>query len=457
MDDQFKNAFNNKLVESQFDMMVEDYKSKSIEELAQEINVEFMSMSFMAMLSHGEEASNLIQIIVRASIYMACLGKISETKKKSIISVWPESFAEAVKQNEAVFFGDETDITIELVEQILETNLVSSDSFFKMMIINAVAGGEINEETISKIKELYIKQNSSSSLFDSLINSGMLHIGGDVSSMSKTSKGPANKLWDTIKLSDGTLEITGYKGKDTSIVIPTEIGGIAVTTIGYQCFSPEKDKIRSTRKEIYSNLKKITISAGIKEIRDNAFELCENLEEIEFNEGLIKIGSKILNCCDKIKSVIIPETVEFVGEDAFCCGALETLKMPTSPVKTMSVLSSYNNMTEPVYSGDMTKLYTYPKKSKTKEFIVPNGVKYITDGIFADAGRSGTLDTVKIPEGVEYIGNFTFDGVKNIYLPNSIKELDFCVFGFSGNSTIHTKNPYVINYAKENNIKVIKE
>lgn len=49
-----------------------------------------------------------------------------------------------------------------------------------------------------------------------------------------------NNIWEEYryrKLEDGTLEITGYKGNDTELVIPAEINGKRVTSIGCYTFS----------------------------------------------------------------------------------------------------------------------------------------------------------------------------------------------------------------------------
>jgi hypothetical protein len=107
----------------------------------------------------------------------------------------------------------------------------------------------------------------------------------------------------------------------------------------------------------------------------------------------------------------------------------------------------------------MSKLYFYPRVSKVKEYTIPDGVKIISDGAFNGLSGCEGLEVVRVPEGVEYIGNFTFPGtLKKVYLPNSIREMDFAAFGYDESKpTLCTKNPYVIEYANENGIKVIKE
>ena len=86
-------------------------------------------------------------------------------------------------------------------------------------------------------------------------------------------------------------------------------------------------------------------------------------------------------------------------------------------------------------------------------------MKIISDGAFNGLSGCEGLEIVHVPEGVEYLGNFTFPGtLKKVYLPDSIRELDFAAFGYDEEKpTIYTKNPYVIEYAKENNINVVEK
>lgn len=55
---------------------------------------------------------------------------------------------------------------------------------------------------------------------------------------------------------------------------------------------------------------------GVTEIGDEAFGYCE-LKEISFPEGLIKIGERSFKECYNLSELIIPSSVETIGEDAF--------------------------------------------------------------------------------------------------------------------------------------------
>ena len=221
--------------------------------------------------------------------------------------------------------------------------MLCGDALYEILFAIAYAGEPADQTVIDKIKDLYISNNSENML-DMILNSGLV-VPDDASAMrkfkgEKPKPGPKDANWSTHVLSDGTLEITGYKGKDTVIVIPSEISGHKVSSLGGHCLSPCKERLKKEQKLVYGKIKKIVVSAGIKSIDGYAFECCENLVEIELNDGLESIGTRAFNGCDKLKEIVVPDTVTFIGEDAFCCGALEKLQMPTAPVRCLGMISS---------------------------------------------------------------------------------------------------------------------
>ena len=71
--------------------------------------------------------------------------------------------------------------------------------------------------------------------------------------------------WEYTVLEDGTAELAGYKGKDAEIVIPGEMDGKSVTSIGRSAF------------EWCSSLTSITIPDSVTSIGEYAFYGCMSL------------------------------------------------------------------------------------------------------------------------------------------------------------------------------------
>ena len=88
------------------------------------------------------------------------------------------------------------------------------------------------------------------------------------------------------------IEITGYEGTVTNLVIPETIDGIRVESIGSHAFSAREDivsveipqTVRILRSYVFHNsrnLKKISIYDSLDDYYDGVVRQCDNLEEVE--------------------------------------------------------------------------------------------------------------------------------------------------------------------------------
>lgn len=95
--------------------------------------------------------------------------------------------------------------------------------------------------------------------------------------------------WSASFRDDGTLKIYKYNGNALDVIIPyvLKMRGryYKVSEVGYYAFANNK------------NIKKVTISGGIKEIDERAFNRCTNLENVDLTEAV---------------------NLETIGESAFC-------------------------------------------------------------------------------------------------------------------------------------------
>ena len=152
-------------------------------------------------------------------------------------------------------------------------------------------------------------------------------------------------------LEDGTVEIVKYMDDEAKEVeIPSEIDGVAVTSIGGSAFDSCYNLVRITLPnslkliklsafdvcgiesivipdsvediEAYAfadcdNLKSVTLSKNLKNINDSTFNGCSNLDNIVIPDGVKSIGERAFSYCTHLKSVTIPKSVTEIGEDAF--------------------------------------------------------------------------------------------------------------------------------------------
>ena len=87
------------------------------------------------------------------------------------------------------------------------------------------------------------------------------------------------------KTNGETAEITGYRGKDTEIAVPTVAGGCPVTCIGKKAFLSNK------------LLKEISLPESVVRIDDWAFAYCAKLARVILPYHRMEIGQGIFRDC----------------------------------------------------------------------------------------------------------------------------------------------------------------
>ena len=172
-----------------------------------------------------------------------------------------------------------------------------------------------------------------------------------------TTKPSTDKYADwEFKENETGVSITGYKGNDTDIVIPSEINGKRVTSIGVWAFKG------------CSSLTSVVIPESVIEIENSAFYGCYiqkekfinnsalNAEEAnywgatlydEITNGLYIRNNTVIGIIDKeVTEVVIPEGVTDIGSGAFnYCGNLISITIPES------VTGPMDDDVPPIYIG----------------------------------------------------------------------------------------------------------
>ncbi len=114
----------------------------------------------------------------------------------------------------------------------------------------------------------------------------------------------------------GEISITEYLGTETDIVIPKKIDGYTVAAISDNAFKNQ-------------NIKSVIMPDTIEEIGESAFEGCEKLESIVIPDSVEKIGGAAFRGCINLTSIVIPQKVEIIGTRTFMeCENLESVILP---------------------------------------------------------------------------------------------------------------------------------
>lgn len=218
---------------------------------------------------------------------------------------------------------------------------------------------------------------------------------------------------------DGEMVLTQYYGHDRVVHVPEMEKGKKITAIGTYAF----------RKAL--EVEEVTLPDTILEIQTDAFYQCENLKRVKLGNQVKKIGM----CAffqTSLEECNLPDSLEEMGQGALSCN-LRGIVIPSK----VTVLHTN------VFSG-----------IRAKELTIPGTVKRIEESAIS---CSENLLTVKIEEGVEYIGATAFEKaqvLETIMVPMSVTQIEDNAFGeIKSDITIVTPaGSYAEQFAKEKGI-----
>ena len=165
---------------------------------------------------------------------------------------------------------------------------------------------------------------------------------------------------------------------------------------------------------------------------NNAYTISDCLIEVlTGTEGdyVISSGTRLLADlsfygCNKITSITIPDSLEYIGKEAFKnCHALSAFYVS----EDNKYFSTDENGV--LYNKDKTEIIMYPPANGAESFTVPSGVTELSD-----ISLGVLLKIVVLPEGVTSISDMVFEGCT-----------DITIRGIAGS--------YAETFAAENNIK----
>ena len=213
-------------------------------------------------------------------------------------------------------------------------------------------------------------------------------------------------------LPDETIEIIGYNGSESKVVIPDKIDGKKVTGIGDYAF------------ESCTNLTSITIPDSVTNIGEYAFQSCSNLTSITIPDSVTNIGQRAFLFCKSIKYITIPESVQDIGEYAFYgCKSLEKINAAAGNENYVSV----NGI---LFSKDKTKIVCYPANKNDISYSIPSSVKVVGSGAFRDCSH---LKSITIPNSVTTMEHHAFSNctsLTSISIPDGIKTIEMGTFDY---------------------------
>lgn len=183
-----------------------------------------------------------------------------------------------------------------------------------------------------------------------------------------------------------SVEITGYaSGAPKDVVIPKQLGGKDVTSIGALAFSGK-------------GLTSVTIPDGVTTIGNWAF-MDNQLTSVAIPDSVTSIDLYAFNR-NKLGEVTIPSSVMSIGNAAFSENRLTSVSIPNSVTSLPPDIFAHNLL---------------------KEVTIPSSVTSVGDGAF----YFNELEDVALPKGLTLIGEraFSINQLTSVTLPSSVRSI----------------------------------
>ena len=197
-------------------------------------------------------------------------------------------------------------------------------------------------------------------------------------------------IWDYYIENDRAV-ITGYHGNDTEVIIPSEIDGVSVSIIkgpggGFGVFDYVKHEINT-----------VIISDGITKIINSAFR------------------GKSFDPQKGISKVIIPQSVTWIGENAFLDNKLTNITIPSCVIWIGEFAFSHNQLNEVNIPDGITEIAKRAfNGNKLTSIVIPNNVTSIGEYAFCNNPITDITIGSNVRMGNEAINReFTIEYEKN--------------------------------------------
>ncbi len=205
------------------------------------------------------------------------------------------------------------------------------------------------------------------------------------------------------ELKDGTLNITGYSGSDANLIIPAEIEGKKVTSIGISAFKG------------CNFLQSVKIPNGVTVIEMAAFRECESLTDVVIPESVTSIWDFAFYGCSALENITLPKSVTNMGYSMFGnCKGLRSINIAGN-INSIGNNMFYGceNITDIELPGTITSIgeQAFYDCKNLKGIEIPNGVISIGDYAFYSCK---SLTEIDIPESVTAIGALSFWGCDSL-------------------------------------------
>ena len=253
------------------------------------------------------------------------------------------------------------------------------------------------------------------------------------SSLETAANGTADKkpmessLWNYEIVGDH-VELMGYTGTETDLVIPETLEGLPVTVI--KSVAETSHGFVITRSGFPSGISSLTVPGTVELIGSRAFADCDSLKRVVLCDGVKEIGESAFSSCTKLSEIIIPESVSAINSRAFySCMSLFKIELPAgADIVGVNPFQECRNLQEItvidgsgkghisssesiLFNADKTTLLCYPAGKTNQNYTIPDSVSTIAQMAFCQAKN---LKSVTLPAGLTSVDEYAFSDCSSL-------------------------------------------
>lgn len=183
------------------------------------------------------------------------------------------------------------------------------------------------------------------------------------------------------------------------------------------------------RRSNYSKVKSVKITGDVTEIVDYAFSSCSNLTQVTITaNGITGIGAVAFQNTKSLTKIEIPASVTTIGDGAFFGSGISTFTVAEGGSSFKA-----DNDDKALLTYDGKTLFAFAPKA-TDSYTIPDGVETI--GSFSFQGTA--LTSIEIPSSVTTIGDGAFgsSALTSLVIPSSVETIGEAAFSQSALTSI---------------------
>ena len=250
---------------------------------------------------------------------------------------------------------------------------------------------------------------------------------------------------------NNAIWITGYIGKDTTVIVPDEIDGLPVAYVG-QTSGYITNYLPGYTGTFISPVTSVILPDSVKELVMNVFTNNESLTYVHLPEGIETIPRHCFMGCTALEEVFLPSSVKYIGPTAFThCYSLTDAHMPDGLLEIQTAaFSECISLNDPYIPESVTNIEdrAFQGCSSMTTVTLPTNITTVSRDLFQDCV---SLTSVHFKGNIDFIMGHAFDntGFTDFALPSSISRLHGCFQNCSQLKSFHFPDDYQPNHIPE--------